>query len=165
MSQRAITACKTAFMGFLLVLATSCTKKAETPVQATMEKLTPEQLVEQFVRLSASAKTVEDRFKLRDLCQGKLRAAFDKMSNENFQMSYLSGNVNLETFKIVNAKVQSGDAVVHYKVTVQNKQGADPTEEINEREVSLIQMNGYWYLDSVRPVGKDQIAFVNGMIF
>lgn len=147
-------------------LAIGCTKKAENTVDMTTEVLTPEQSVERFVRMSAGAKTAADKTKLRDLCQGKLRQAFDKMSPENFQMSYLAGGVSVESFKIVSQKTEGTDALVTYKVGVANKQGTgDQTQEVNEREVSLVQVNGVWYLDSIRMSGKDQIAFVNGMMF
>ena len=157
---------RASLLAFIVVIAASaCTKKTDNLAELAAAKLTPEQSVEKFVRFSASAESIQDRMKLRDLCQGKLRQAFDKMSDTNFQMTYLTGGVVIESFKVVSSKVEAGDALVHYQVSVQNKQGAEPTQEVNEREVSLVQVNGVWFLDSIRPAGKDQVAFVNGMIF
>jgi hypothetical protein len=145
----------------------ACTKNSTTTSsqEAVQVPLTPEAVVEKFIRLSGTANSAEDKMRLRDMCQGKLRQAFDKMSNENFQMSYLSGGITVDDFKVLSQKSDGTDALVHYQVRIQNKQGADNTHELNEREVSLVQVNGVWYLDSIRPKGKDQIAFLNGMIF
>ncbi|GEM_PF-1189753 len=145
----------------------ACTKNSSTTSTETAVQipLTPEAAVEKFIRLSGTANSAEDKMRLRDLCQGKLRQAFDKMSGESFQMSYLSGGITVDDFKVLSQKIEGPDALVHYQVRIQNKQGTDHTNELNEREVSLVQVNGVWYLDSIRPKGKDQIAFVNGMIF
>lgn len=162
-------------LGYLTLLVYSavvlqmaaCTKNSTTTStpDAVQAPLTPEATVEKFIRLSGSANSAQDKMRLRDMCQGKLRQAFDKMSNENFQMSYLTGGITVDDFKVLSQKSDGTDALVHYQVRIQNKQGADNTHELNEREVSLVQVNGVWYLDSIRPKGKDQIAFSNGMIF
>jgi hypothetical protein len=148
-----------------VVTALSCTKKQSGSGTAEIQKLNPEQTVERFIELSASAKDAQDKLRLRDMCQGKLRQAFEKMSDENFRMNYLAGGISMEGFKIVSQKVEKGDAIVRYNVTIHNKNGPDVTQESNEREVALVQIDGIWYLDSIRPAGKDQVAFVNGIIF
>jgi hypothetical protein len=157
-----VTACGVIVFGLI-----GCTK--HEPQGAASQQVsqadTPAELVEEFVRLSVASTAAADRLRLRDMCKGKLRDAFDKMSPDNFQMSYLSGGIAIENFEILSAKVDGVDAVVHYKVKIQNRQGSQHTSENNERAVSLVRIGESWFLDSIRPTGKDEIAFVNGMMF
>jgi hypothetical protein len=136
----------------------ACTKKA---VKAT----TPTDAVESFIKLSSSSESKEDKKKLMSLCRGPLLKAFEKMSEDVFQISYLSGNINVKQIQIIDSKTDESIATVVYRVLVDNQQGSEATEESNEREVDLVKNEGNWYLYSIRPKGSDKIAFTKGMLF
>ena len=132
-------------VGLVLVLG-ACNRKA-----AERASRTPEQIVKQFVTLSAAAKEAGDKQKLEDLCAGKLHEAFDRMTDEAFRISYLGNNLRISDLSVVDSSVNKDrdTATVHYKVTVENKQGTDPTHEINEREVTLVHEKAGWYIDTI----------------
>lgn len=144
----------------LVALLGGCTKKKAVPSGPP-----PEVTVKNFLQLSANAKDKADRAKLQSLCVGELRRAFDRMTDEVFQMSYLANNVKIEDLKIVESKVDGETAKVHYQVTIENTQGTDKTREVNQREVELSWAQGAWQIESIRMVGSDDLAFTRGMIF
>jgi hypothetical protein len=138
-----------------------CTKK-----DASMQGgATPEATVKSFVELSAGAKDKADKAKIQALCIGELRRAFDRMTDELFQMSYLSNNVVIQDLKILDTKVEGDAAKVQYQVSIENKQGTDTTQETNSREVELTRTQGSWQIESIRIIGSDAVAFTRGMIF
>ncbi len=149
-------------LGLLVVLMGACTKKA--PV-VTGGETTPEATVKTFVELSASAKDKADKAKIQALCVGELRRAFDRMTDELFQVSYLSNNVTIKDLKIVESKVEGETAKVQYQLSIENKQGTDVTQEVNSREVELTRNQGAWQIESIRIIGTDNVAFTRGMIF
>lgn len=143
----------------LFMLVASCTQKKETVDQSH-----PEKVVQEFVRLSTVAKKPSDKKGLENLCQGPMRQAFEKMSPEQFQVSYLRNHLKIQDFLILGTEASGDEALVKYRVLVENSLGTDPTEEANEREVELIRIDGKWYLELIRPTGQDQIAFTRGVI-
>ena len=143
----------------------ACTKKPAPPVEAGPPR-TPEQTVEQFVRLSAEATAAEDKGKLQSLCSGELRRAFDRMTDEMFKISYLAGKVKVKSFKILEARKDEPEkAVVRYQIAIENLQGTDKTEEVNEREVELVFADSNWFIEAIKTSGSDRIAFTQGMMF
>ena len=143
-----------------LVIA-SCTKPKQT--QSTLES--PDKIVKAFVELSAGAKQAGDHQKLADMCAGRMRQAFEKMSADEFKAAYLHGAVKIIDLKILESKVEENIAIVKYQVTVENSYGSDKTQEINERDVALSNTEGQWYLEAIRLKGSDKVSFTRGMIF
>jgi len=126
---------------------------------------TAEQVVREFVMLSAASETLQDKGKLQSLCVGELRAAFGEMTDDMFRMTYLGGKLKVQDLVTVHQVEQDDAAHVRYQITVQNFQGTDPTLEINEREVDLIKRDGAWFINDIRIKGSDRLAFTRGMIF
>lgn len=145
-------------------LLTSCTRSCSRNAGVDSPR-TPEEAVRRFVDWSAKAKEPGERERLAQLCSGELRRAFERMTEESFRVAYLSNSVTVDEFKILSSEAKDGTAKVHYRVTLKNTQGSDATNEINEREVELLSSSGAWFIDSIRLVGSDQIAFTRGMIF
>jgi hypothetical protein len=145
----------------LVALLGGCTKKGAD----TQTTSTPEQTVKTFVELSAGAKDKADKAKIQALCVGELRRAFDRMTDELFQMSYLSSNVTIQDLKILESKVEGESAKVQYQISIENKAGTDTTQEVNQREVELTRNQGAWQIESIRIIGSDNVAFTRGMIF
>ncbi len=125
----------------------------------------PEEMVRAFLTLSASASDAKDKKSIQEMCHGEMKRIFERMSDEMFTMSYLSKQVDLKGVEIVQSSQDKEVARIRYRVNVENKQGTDTTHETNEREVELSRVDGQWRIDSIRPVGSDQIAFSRGMIF
>lgn len=158
----------------LVLLFCGCTRQA-----AKRAAQGPFDVVKDFVQLSAAAKDASDKQKLADLCTGEMKSAFERMTDEAFRISYLGSNLKIQALKALpdlsadaNAPVAPGkapaegdSATVRYQVTVENKQGTDPTQEINQREVVLKRLKEGWFIESVRLQGSDQIVFNRGMIF
>lgn len=142
----------------LLVLV-SCTRSQ------TSETANPAQMVELFVRMSSDVKSPTDKQRLAQLCQGRLKKAFDAISDEVFLVSYVNQPIKIKNLQVISTAVDGNLARVHYQVQVENPHGQDPTEETNEREVEMLRVDGQWYLEAIRPKGSDQIAFTRGMIF
>lgn len=152
------------FLFVTFVAMTSCTKKA-ADVGSNAAVLGPEDTIRRFVNLSAGAKNDSDRDQLLELCQGELRRAFERMSKEAFKVSYLTNEIQLKEVKILESSVTGKNAKVVYQVTLENKQGTDTTEEINTREVELVQVGNAWLIENIKAKGSDTIAFTRGMIF
>jgi hypothetical protein len=144
---------------FFLALA-SCNRH-----ESRLANASPEDIVREFVMLSASSKGLSDKKTLQELCSGEMNSAFDKMTDEVFRISYLNTNLKVRDLKILDTSTQGETARVHYQVVVDNPHGTDPTLETNEREVDLARQQGRWYIESIRGKGSDQIAFSRGMIF
>lgn len=147
---------------FLLALTVSCTKKeAQSPAKTSQ----PEEIVRRFVFLSSEAKEPKDKMALKEFCTGPMEAAFEQMSDEQFRLFYLSGNIKIEDMKTLSSNVEKDSATVHYQVVVENKQGTDVTKETNEREAILKELPGGWRIEFIRARGADQLKFAKGMIF
>jgi hypothetical protein len=144
---------------FFCLILISCTKK---PV---VGPATPEEMVKAFVQMSSEVQTAKDRDRLRGLCQGRLKKAFDSISEDVFMVSYVNQPLKVKDLKIIESIEDGNLARVHYQVQVENPNGQDHTEETSEREVELLRVDGQWYLEAIRPKGSDQIAFTRGMIF
>jgi hypothetical protein len=125
----------------------------------------PEDTVKRFVELSAGAKAPDDKRLLEELTAGKMRRAFQQMSDESFRIVYLKNAIKIKELKILENATEGVNATVSYSVSVENTQGTDTTNEVNEREVLLTLSQGAWYIESLRPKGSDSIAFTKGMIF
>jgi hypothetical protein len=146
---------------FCLNLA-NCTKKEEAP---QLISVSPEEVVRNFITLSSQAKETRDKSRLSDFCQGDMKAAFDGMSDEQFRLFYLNGNVNVKELRITGITKEKNKAVVQYQVLVENRQGTDVTHETNEREVELSEVSNGWVIEAVRPKGTDKLVFSKGMVF
>ncbi|MBI1861795.1 MAG: hypothetical protein HYR96_12845 [Deltaproteobacteria bacterium] len=146
----------------VLVILSACTK---IPFFTRSAQQAPDEVVQAFLNLSASASDLKDKKAIQELCHGELKRIFERMSDEMFTMSYMSKGVVLKDMKVVQSMVDKDVARIRYQVKVENKQGIDPTQEMNEREVELSRVDGQWRIDSIRPVGSDQIAFSRGMVF
>ncbi len=145
---------------FLSVLF-ACTCQKDASVGAS----SPEEAVHTFVMLSAQAKDPSDKAKLAALCSGPLKRALEGLSEDVFRMSYLNSKIDVKEVRVLEKVLKENTAQVRYQVVLQNQQGADPTQEMNEREVDLVLQNHGWFLEDIRPKGKDQVAFTHGMIF
>jgi len=153
---------KLSFILFLSLLSvTSCTQVKKW----FGGKSTPDSVVRQFIELSAQARTSLDKEKLAGMCVGEMKEAFQKMSDENFRLTYLGNNLQLKDIEITETKSEGEQAKVTYKVKVLNNQGQDPTMEENIREAWLVQNGDQWNILSIKPIGKDQVAFTKGMMF
>jgi len=139
-----------------------CHKKSEAPL---VEKTSPESVIRKFVDLSAQAKELSDRNRLADFCSGNMKAAFEQMTDEQFRLFYLNGNIEVQEFKILSTNRDTNKAKIVYQVTVENRQGTDITKEVNEREVELLEVPTGWLIEAVRPKGLDKLVFSRGMIF
>jgi PBP1b-binding outer membrane lipoprotein LpoB len=148
---------------FLAMILASCVKKAGDATSTVSD--TPDSVVKKFVEISATVKEDTDRQKLMQLCQGEMRRAFERMTPEAFRVAYMSNAVKIKEIKILNSTVTDAAAKVSYQITLDNPHGTDPTQEINSREVELVQSGGAWLIDNIKPHGSDQIAFTRGMIF
>ncbi len=143
----------------LLVFTSACTGSRPSV------SLSPEQVVENFVRQSAQVKSTEERKKLAVLCQGRMRQAIDKLSDDGFLVSYVNQPIRIADWKVIDTAIDGNLARVHYQITVENPNGQDRTQEVSEREVEMLRVGDQWYLEAIRPKGSDQIAFTRGMIF
>jgi hypothetical protein len=94
-----------------------------------------------------------------------MKAAFEAMNEEQFKLFYLNGNINIKELKITSVTKEGPKTTVHYQVTVENRQGTDVTNEMNEREVELVESPQGWLIESVRPKGVDKLIFTKGMTF
>lgn len=150
----------TGFVLLVVIASGACTRLFQK--QADRK---PGDVVKQFLDLSASATGPDDKKKLQDLCSGEMRRAFERMTDEAFRLSYLAQDVRIKEFKVLSESLENGVARLHYQVMIENLAGTDPTTETSEREVELTESRGAWYLESIRPMGSDQIAFTRGMIF
>jgi len=115
--------------------------------------------------MSADVKGTSDKKKLATMCQGRILKAFDSISDDAFQVHYLNQPLKIKSFQVLGSAEDGNLARVHYQVQIENPNGQDPTQEIAEREVELLRVDGQWYLEAIRPKGSDQIAFTRGMIF
>ncbi len=147
-----------------LIFFLGCTKHQQSQT-ASLSELNPSGVVKAFVELSASARTTDDKKRLIESCGGDLRRAFERMSEEEFKLAYLSSQLKIEKIEIKNATTQDDTAWVHYQVTLENKQGTETTHEINEREVQLRKISGGWIIEAIRLKGTDKLAFTRGMMF
>ena len=144
-----------------LFLSLACTKSSPK----AMAGASADDVVKSFVELSASARGEFDRKKLQELCAGEMRRTFERMNDEAFKVIYLDSKTAILDFKILESKVEAEAAKVAYQVTVDNRQGTDPTREINQREVDLRREGGAWRIENIRMRGSDQVAFTRGMLF
>jgi len=146
----------------LFALVTGCTKSSSVASHAGKS---PEEVVKLFIDSSAGSKQAEDRRRLQELCSGEMRRTFERMNEEAFRLIYLDAKVNVVELKFAETKETGDTAKVAYQLTVDNKQGTDPTREVNSREVDLTRVNGAWFIDNIRMRGTDQVAFTRGMLF
>lgn len=144
-----------------LIVSVACTKSSNAPQVG----LSAEAVVKSFVELSAGAKDDSDKRKLQELCSGEMRRTFERMNEEAFKLIYLDSKTTITEFKIIDAKEEGDKARVAYQVTVDNRQGTDPTQEVNQREVDLAKSQGAWFIQNIRMRGSDQVAFTRGMLF
>lgn len=147
----------------LLIFSFGCIKKNQ--LETASVAANPTDVVRTFVELSAASKTPEDKKKLLVSCGGELKRAFERMSDEEFKLIYLSGQLRVEKLEIIKTDIQNDSALIHYRVIVENNQGTETTKETNEREVQLKKTDSGWVIDAIRLKGTDQLAFTRGMMF
>lgn len=162
-------------MAFLGLASCTCSKKeAMKPAEerpaavaaiAAVAQGTPEETVKSFVSLSASAQSLANRDRLQKLCVGEMRRAFERMTEEGFRLSYLNSGLKVKSLVVLDSKLEQENAKIRYRVSVENAQGTDTTNETNEREVELTKTQGSWYIETIRLKDSDKIAFTNGMMF
>ncbi|MBM4304985.1 MAG: DUF1131 domain-containing protein [Deltaproteobacteria bacterium] len=141
-----------------------CTKLQQSQT-VKLENLTAPEVVKTFVQLSGAAKTLKDKKTLLETSGGNLRRAFERMSDEEFKLTYLSGQLKIEKVDILDTVIQNERAKVRYQVAIENSQGTETTHETNEREAELKKGPSGWVIELIRLKGSDKIAFTRGMIF
>lgn len=157
---------KTLQMGLLnltVFFLVGCTPSAENKKLPSFQL--PEDIVKEFVMLSANADELSDKNQLAQMCEGEMKKAFEDMNVEQFKLYYLNDNLSVQEFKVLSSSKERGQARVVYQVTIENKQGTDVTKEANQREVDLIETPQGWLIQSIRASGTDKISFMKGMIF
>lgn len=142
----------------------ACIKKQSVETMKLSELPAPE-VVRVFVQLSASATTMSDKKNLIESTGGELRKAFERMTDEEFKLTYLSGELKVEKVDILDTAIQNDSAKVRYQVVIENSQGTETTQETNEREAELKKTSAGWVVEAIRLKGSDKIAFTRGMIF
>lgn len=147
----------------LLVVLAACTK-TETKPEVKVEVRTPEETLRKFVEVSAAANQAEDKLKLERLCHGEMKRAFDRMTDEIFQISYLNSKIKIVRLNILDSKIEKPSATIRYQVELENEGGTDPTTELNEREMEFTFVDGNWFIEAIKTVGTDKLSFTNGMI-
>ncbi len=148
------------FLILLLLVVPSCTRHSQMVANSS-----PEEVVKRFVDLSINARDISDKEKIQALCSQELKRVFQRMNPEAFKLIYVDSKITLLEFKVIAFSQEVDTAKVTYEVSVENNQGADPTREINQREVTLQRSQGQWFIDSIRTSGTDRIAFTKGMLF
>jgi uncharacterized protein YcfL len=151
----------------LLFFFVGCIKNSNTPTPTSfnVSDAVPFEIVKRFVNLSATAKTLGDKVKLVELCGGEFKNAFDRISEDEFKLTYLTGQIKVENIEILDSSVDKDMAKVHYRVSIENKQGTETTQETNEREAILKKSNSGWVIEAIRLKGSDKLAFTRGMMF
>jgi hypothetical protein len=150
---------------FLLLFGIACTKAQLSQNNSSSMEQKPEEAVKSFVELSATAKLPEDKKKLLAFTGGSFRSAFERLSEEEFKLTYLSGQIKIEKLEIVESSSDKDKARVHYRVSIENEQGTEVTHETSEREVELQKENGSWTIQVIHLMGSDKLAFTRGMMF
>ncbi|MCX6102560.1 MAG: hypothetical protein NT000_04775 [Proteobacteria bacterium] len=125
----------------------------------------PTEIVKLFVQLSASAKSPGDKRRLIEASGGDFKRAFERMSDEEFKLTYLNGQIKIENINVLDSVIEVDKAKVRYQVSLENKQGTETTLETNEREVELRKGDSGWLIEAIRLKGSDKIAFTRGMMF
>jgi hypothetical protein len=151
----------------LLLFFVACIKNSTTPTASVSKTVDagPSDVVKTFVNLSATAKSLEDKTRLVESCGGDFKTAFERMSEEEFKLTYLSGQIKVENLEVLDSSVDKEVAKVHYRVSVENKQGTETTQETNEREAILRKGVSGWVIEAIRLKGSDKLAFTRGMMF
>jgi hypothetical protein len=152
------------YLLLISLLFFGCTKFQQSQT-AKLENLTAPEVVKTFVQLSGTAKAIEDKKTLLETSGGELRRAFERMSDEEFKLTYLSGQLKIEKVDILDTVIQNEKATVRYQVAIENSQGTETTYETNEREAELKKGPSGWVIELIRLKGSDKIAFTRGMIF
>lgn len=152
------------FIPFLLLLVTACVKNQQVQ-SPSLSQLTAPEVVKTFVQMSATAKDLADKKTLLESTGGELRGAFERMTDEEFKLTYLSGQLKIEKIDILDTSIQNDVAKVRYQVVIENSQGTETTQETNEREAELKKVASGWVVEAIRLKGSDKIAFTRGMIF
>ena len=129
------------------------------------KKITAEKTVRRFLDISATTREHNDKNRLVGLCTGEMKKAFEKMSQETFELAYLKSDLVIKDLKILDTQMSDKSAKIQYEISIENVGGTDTTQETTKREVDLTQIDGQWYLENIRPIGKDTITFKQGMIF
>lgn len=145
----------------------ACIKNSTPPPVATskVSDAIPSEVVKMFVTLSATAKSLEDKAKLVDSCGGDFKTAFERMSEDEFKLTYLTGQIKVDNIEILDTTIDKDVAKVHYRVSIENKQGTETTQETNEREAVLKKGSSGWAIEAIRLKGSDKLAFTRGMMF
>src|SRR4051794_32499003 len=100
---------------FLVFALTSCTKSCSRTGDVDAMR-TPDEVVKQFVQLSAAAKDGADKQKLEQLCSGEMRRAFERMTEEVFRIAYLTNNVKISALTILESRTENDKAKIAYQV-------------------------------------------------
>jgi len=146
-----------------LIAFLGCTRNPKS--QTSSVENNPDAVVTTFVELSVASKTAEDKKKLLNSCGGDLKRAFERMTDDEFKLVYLSGQLKVEKMEILKTQIQNDTASVHYRVSIENKQGTEVTQETNEREAQLRKNTSGWVIEAIRMKGTDKLAFTRGMMF
>lgn len=149
---------------FLVLFSAGCVKNQQSQ-SPNLSQLTAPEVVKTFVQMSATAKDLSDKKILLEATGGGLRGAFERMTDEEFKLTYLSGQLKIEKIEIIDTSVQNDSAKVRYQVVIENSQGTETTQETNEREAELKKVASGWVVEAIRLKGSDKIAFTRGMIF
>lgn len=129
------------------------------------QKLQVEKVLKSFLELSAGATDLKDREKLRDLCSGEMRRAFQNMTDESFKTAYLNSKIKVNKIDVFDLQTKDGKIKAKYRIELTQGNSGSDVKQTNEREVEVVESRGAWLLESIRTHGADTLAFSKGMIF
>lgn len=139
-------------MALILLLASGCSK--------SVVDNTPAKVLENYIQISFSARSAEDKKKLQELLTGDTLARLAAWSDEQFEKAFVETKKKFEGLKVLDhKKVNDSEVVLTYELAY--KEGpADKTAQITQRKLCTVVLeDGAWKIKEVRSI-RESIEYL-----
>lgn len=122
---------------------------------------TPAKVLENYIQISFSARSVDDKKKLQELLTGDTLNRLAAWSDEQFEKAFIETKKKFEGLRVLdNKKVSDNEVVLTYELAY--KEGpAEKTAQITQRKLCTVVLeSGNWKIKEVRSI-RESIEYLS----
>ncbi len=134
------------------VLAWACTPR--------VVDTTPSKVLESYIQISFSARSLEDKKRLEELLTGDTLARLAAWSDEQFEKAFVETKKKFEGLKVLDSKkVNDQEVVLTYELSYQEGPNEQRAQITQRKLCTVVMQEGAWKIKEVRSI-RESIEYL-----
>ena len=122
--------------------------------------VSPAKVLENYIRISFSATSLEDKKKMEEMLTGDTKARLLSWSDEQFSKAFLSAPKKFQGLKILeNNKVSDQEVAITYELSFEEGAQDKVTRTTQRKLCAIVKEDGAWKIKEVRSI-RESIEYI-----